>query len=93
MVIVVKKIYKVIFAVSFLPYIYIIFHLIKCYFYGFEIVMMSGLDIPLSYGVEAMGNWLWFLFSFHTLGIITLPILFLCIFYQFVYLKKCLRKK
>ena len=90
MVIVVKKIYKVIFV--FLPYIYIIFHLIKCYFYGFEIVMMSGLDIPLSYGVEAMElamvsflvSYPWY---YYIANIISLYFLSDCIF------KKCLRKK
>ena len=47
--------------------------------------MMSGLDIPLSFGFKAVYNYLWFMFSFTCLGIITIPVITICIIYQVWY--------
>ena len=81
-----KKIFlKIFLIISFIPLIFIIFNAIKSYFYGYEIVMMSGLDIPLSFGFEAVYNYLWFMFSFTCLGIITIPIIIIYIIYQVWY--------
>ncbi len=80
-----KKKYVIILILTFLPYIYLIFHLIKCYFFGFEVTMMSGLDIFPSYGFEAIGNFLWYFFSFYTFGFITVPLIIACFVYQIVY--------
>lgn len=80
-----KILSKVLLVISFIPIILIIFNMIKSYFCGYEIVMMSGLDIPLSYGFKAVHNYLWFMFSFSCLGIITLPLIFVCIGYQIWY--------
>lgn len=58
-----------------------IFNVIKSYFYWYEIVMMSGLDIPLSFGLKVVYNYLWFMFLFTRLGIITIPVITICIIY------------
>lgn len=80
-----KIILKIFLIISFIPIILIIFNAIKSYFYGYEIVMMSGLDIPLSFGFEAVYNYLWFMFSFTCLGMIIIPIITICIIYQVLY--------
>lgn len=84
-----KKIFlKIFLIISFIPLILIIFNAIKSYFFGYEVVMMSGLDIPLSFGFEAVYNYLWFMFSFTCLGIITIPIMIICIVYQILYFRR-----
>lgn len=84
--VIVKKILSKIFLViSFIPIVLIIINIIKSYFWGYEVIMMMGLDIPLSYGFEAVYNYLWVVFSFTCFGIITLPIIFICFIYQIIY--------
>ena len=47
--------------------------------------MFSGVDIPLTYGFEAVYNYLWILFSFSCFGMFTIPILCICFIYQVIY--------
>lgn len=82
---------KIFLIISFIPFILIIFNVVKSYFFGYEVVMMSGLDIPLSFGFEAVYNYLWFMFSLTCLGIVTIPIMIICIIYQVFYFRR--RKK
>ena len=79
---------KVFLIISFIPGVSVLFNIIKSYFFGYEVVMMSGLDISLSYGIEAVYNYLWVVFSFSCFGIITVPIIIICIIYQIIYFKK-----
>ena len=87
-----KIISKILFIISFIPYVMIIFNTVKCFFFGYEVVMMLGLDIPLSYGFRAVYNYLWVTFSFTCFGIITIPIIIICIIYQIIYIKKFKQK-
>lgn len=80
-----KILSKVFLIISFIPFAIIIVNIIKSYFLGYEVIMMMGLDIPLSYGFEAVYNYLWVVFSFNCFGIITLPIIFICLIYQIIY--------
>ena len=87
-----NKLAKIFLIISFIPIILIIVNIIKVYFYGFEIVMMLGLDIPLCYGFEAVYNYLWYVFSLNCFGIINLPVIFICIIYQITYYIKTKNK-
>ena len=50
-----KKIfYKIILIISFIPYILILFGILRSFLFGFKIEMLSGLDMPLKYGVEGV---------------------------------------
>ena len=82
-----KILSKVFLMISFIPFVLIIINMIKSYFYGYEVIMMMGLDIPLSDGFKAVYNYLWVTFSFTCFGMITLPIVFICIIYQVSYFK------
>ena len=88
-----KILSKVFLVISYIPFFSIMINTVKSYFCGFEVVMMLGLDIPLRYGFEAVGNYLWYIFSFNCFGIITLPIIFICIIYQVTYFKNKNGKK
>lgn len=74
--------------ISFIPFCVIIFNCIKSYFWGFKIVMMSGIDCPLYFGFEAVYEYLWIMFSFRYFGIITIPVIILCVLYQIWYFRK-----
>ena len=83
-----KSISKAMLVISFMPFVLILFNMIRSYFFGYEVIMMMGLDIPLSYGFEAVYNYLWVIFSFTCFGSITLPLIFICLTYQIIYFVK-----
>ena len=84
-----KKIfYKIILIISFIPYILILFGILRSFLFGIKIEMLSGLDIPLKYGVEGVLNYLWYTCSLNCFGIITIPLFLICLVYQLLYFKK-----
>ena len=87
-----KTLAKVLLIISFIPIILVIINIIKSYFFGYEIVMMMGLDIPLSYGFKAVYNYLWVTFSFNMFGIITIPLMIICLTYQIIFFVKNKKK-
>ena len=43
---------------------------------------------PLYFGFEAVYKYLWIMFSFRYFGIITIPVIILCVLYQIWYFRK-----
>ena len=88
-----KTITKILFIISFIPIVMVLFNIVKCYFFGYEVVMMLGLDIPLCYGFKAVYCYLWVMFSFTCFGIINIPVFLVCFLYQVFYIKKIKKSK
>jgi len=87
-----EKIKKIIFIISFIPYVILIFNIIRYYIFGYSFSMW-GLDILLCYGFRAVYNYLWVTFSISCFGIFTIPLFVICIIYQIIYYKKLKKKK
>lgn len=90
-----KIVLKILFILSIIPFILLIFGIINSYINGFGIenYQISTIWPARQYGYSAVKTYLYYAFYPKLFGQILIPLFLICISYQIVYLIKFRRKK
>lgn len=90
-----KRILKILFILSIIPYVLLILGIINSYINGFGIdnYQISSIWPTKQYGYSAVKTYLYYVFYPNMFGQILIPLFLICIIYQIVYLIKFRKKK
>ena len=90
-----KRILKILFILSIIPFILLIFGIINSYINGFGSTkeVVNFIWPAKQYGYFAVKTYLYYAFYPNMFGQILIPLFLICIIYQIVYLIKFRKKK